>query len=96
MQIVARNLADFLLTGIDDNQNSNLSIYPNPFNNEIRFEGSQSVKRVVITSITGQVLKNVEIGQVNFVNTQDLPRGMYLVTFMNSKGEKTTQKMVKQ
>ncbi|NOU19685.1 MAG: T9SS type A sorting domain-containing protein [Bacteroidales bacterium] len=96
MQIVARNLADFLSTGIDDNLNSSLSIYPNPFSNEIRFEGSQSIKRVVITSITGQVLKNVEIGQVNFVNTQDLPRGMYLVTFMNSKGEKTTQKMVKQ
>jgi len=96
-EIYPRSAGDISdITGIDDNHNSNLSIYPNPFSNEIRFEGSQSVKRVVITSITGQVLKNVEIGQVNFVNTQDLPRGMYLVTFMNSKGEKTTQKMVKQ
>ncbi|NVO09843.1 MAG: T9SS type A sorting domain-containing protein [Bacteroidales bacterium] len=97
-ELYPRSAADISdITGIDDNNlNSNLTIYPNPFSNEIRFEGSQSVKRVVITSITGQVLKNVEIGQVNYVNTQDLPRGMYLVTFMNSKGEKTTQKMVKQ
>ncbi|GEM_PF-6722676 len=96
-EIYPRSTADISdVTGINDNNTLNVKVFPNPFSHEIRFEGVDNIKRVIITNITGQVLKNVEIGQVNFVNTQDLPRGMYLVTFMNSKGEKTTQKMVKQ
>ncbi len=85
-----------LSTGINDNWDSNLKIYPNPFTNEIRFEGAQNVKRVMVTSVTGQVLRDVVIGESNSVSTQDLPLGMYFVTFMNDKGEKAIHKMIKQ
>jgi hypothetical protein len=96
LQIVARSLADFQLTGIDENWNSDLNVYPNPFTNEIKFSASKGVKRVIVSNIIGQVLKNVAVDQVNSVNTADLPRGIYLVTLMNSKGEKSTIKMIKQ
>jgi len=97
-EILPRSANDIVdvTTGINENWNSTLTAYPNPFTNEIRFDGTQDVKRVIVTSITGQVLRNVEIGQVNFVNTQDLPQGIYLVTFMNDKGEKAVHKMIKE
>lgn len=84
-----------LATGINENWDSNLSIYPNPFTNEIKFEGIQNVNRVMITNIIGQVLKNFAIGQDNFVNTQDLIQGIYIITLVNDKGEKSIHKMIK-
>jgi len=96
MQIMARNLADFLITGINDNLNTSLTVYPNPFTNKIIFNGTDNVKRVIVTSITGQVLKNVAVGSDSSIDTQDLPQGMYIVTFTNDKGAKSTVKMIKQ
>ncbi|MHC1702392.1 MAG: chitobiase/beta-hexosaminidase C-terminal domain-containing protein [Tenuifilaceae bacterium] len=97
-QITARNLADFSsATGINDNTFTNLSVYPNPFKDEIRFDATQNINRIVITSVTGQVMMNVSVAdQVNRIETQNLPKGMYIVTFMNSKGERANQKMVKE
>jgi len=83
------------VTGINDNTLSNLTVYPNPFSNEIKIDATQNVKRIVISSITGQVVKN-EIIVGTSVNTESLPKGMYLVTLFNDKGEKTTLKMIKQ
>lgn len=95
-ELLPRDANDiFDATGIEDNLNSISSVYPNPFTNEIRFDGAQNVNRVVITSITGQIVKNVSVIE-NRVDTQDLPKGMYLVTFMNNKGEKTNLKMIKE
>ena len=94
-QIMARSLSDFLSTGIEDNTNTNLTVYPNPFSNEIKLDATQNVKRIVISSITGQVVKNETIVGTS-VNTESLPKGMYLVTLFNDKGEKATLKMIKQ
>lgn len=96
-EIYPRNAADISdVTGINDNQNLNLKVFPNPFSNEIRFEGIENVKRVIITSVTGQVVRNEAIGQVNVISTSELSQGMYIVTFMNDKGEKMNLKMFKQ
>lgn len=85
-----------LLTGIDKNWDSNVTVYPNPFTDAIRFTGTENVNRVIITNVTGQVVRNIVIGKdVNSVNTQNLHQGIYLVTFMNDKGEKSVHKMVK-
>lgn len=83
------------VTGINDNTLSNITVYPNPFSNEIKFNADQNVKRVVISSITGQVVKNETVVGTS-VNTESLPQGMYLVTLFNDKGEKATLKMIKQ
>jgi len=95
-QITARNLADFSnLTGIGDNAFSNLNAYPNPFSNEIRFEGAD-VARVTVTSIIGQVVLDRAIAGENYINTQELIRGIYLVKFTNKKGESILRKLIKE
>ncbi len=85
-----------ITTSIDDNFNSNLAVYPNPFTDEIRFSGAENVKRIVITSITGQVVKNEVVDVNDRISTSELNKGMYFVTFINDKGEKATKKMIKQ
>lgn len=82
------------ISGINDNPFSTLTVYPNPFTNEIRFDGVQNVKRIIITNITGQVVKNDAVIS-NTVNTENLNKGMYFVTLINNKGEKATIKMIK-
>lgn len=97
-EIYPRNAADISdVTGINDEMVSKLSVYPNPFTNEIRFDATQNVKRIVITSITGQVMMNISVAaQANRIETDNLPKGMYIVTFMNSKGERVNHKMFKE
>lgn len=96
-QLQPRRLSDITkLTGINEEFSTSLSVYPNPFTNEIRFTANQNVKRVIVSSIIGQVLKNVAIDKVSSINTEDLPQGIYVVTFMNGNGEKSTLKMIKQ
>ncbi len=85
-----------VITGINDNFNGNLTVYPNPFTNEIKFKGAENVKHVIITSITGQVLKDEVIGQVNQINISELFKGIYDVNFMNDNAEKSTKEMIKQ
>lgn len=69
--------------------------YPNPFTNEIRFEGAD-VARVTVTSIIGQVVLDRTIAGENYINTQELVRGIYLVKFTNKMGETTLRKLIKE
>lgn len=69
--------------------------YPNPFNNEIRFNGSD-IARVTITSIIGQVVMDKVVIEENRINTQELAQGIYLVKFTNKKGESTLRKLIKE
>jgi len=69
--------------------------YPNPFSNEIRFDGAE-IARVTITSIIGQVVMDKVVAGENLVETQNLSKGIYLVKFTNNKGESVLRKLVKE
>ncbi|MCB8964322.1 MAG: Ig-like domain-containing protein [Bacteroidales bacterium] len=82
-------------TGVNTNTFASLKAYPNPFSNEIRFEGA-SIARVTVTSIIGQVMIEEAVAGRNQISTEALPRGIYLVKFTNTKGETTLRKLVKE
>jgi len=69
--------------------------YPNPFSNEIRFDGAE-IARVTITSIIGQVVMDKTVAGENLVETQNLSKGIYLVKFTNIKGESVLRKLIKE
>jgi hypothetical protein len=79
----------------DINVLSNLSVYPNPFNNEINVNDGNGIKQVIINNIVGQNVMNVKMTQ-NTINTSILPQGIYLVTFIGNNGERVVKKMVKE
>lgn len=69
--------------------------YPNPFSNEIRFDGAE-IARVTITSIIGQVVMDKVVTGETSVETQSLSKGIYLVKFTNIKGESVLRKLIKE
>ncbi len=58
---------------------SDFSFYPNPTTGIIRWNASQSVDRVQITNLTGQVLMNMENPSTNSLDISRLPKGVYLL-----------------
>jgi len=70
-----------------------LSIYPNPSKDFIIINNLKEERRVVITNITGQVIKDLSVNvHNNRIDIQYLPQGFY---FINLDGKKTI-KFIKQ
>jgi hypothetical protein len=81
------------IESINNNNETNIQLYPNPFKNEIYISHPELVKNVQITDIMGQIVK-----QVNFngksINTENFSSGVYLVIIESFTGEKTVYRMV--
>ncbi len=58
---------------------SDFSFYPNPTTGVIRWNASQSVNRVQVTNLTGQVLMNLDNPAGNSMDISRLPQGVYLL-----------------
>jgi hypothetical protein len=72
-----------------------LNIYPNPFNTIINFEPEEEIDEIALINILGkQVL--VQKQPIETVNLGHLPNGFYLLKVTTTKGEITTQKIIKQ
>lgn len=75
---------------------SNLNVYPNPFNNEIRIANAENVARITITNLIGQVVMDMPYRGETTINTSDLNNGLYLVVFQSANGQRVVRKMIKQ
>jgi hypothetical protein len=76
---------------------SNLHVYPNPFSENITVDNAEMVTRVVITNLIGQVVMDMPMnGSQQTIETGNLNKGVYLITFMANNGERVVRKMVKQ
>ena len=94
-QIAPRTSADISIANdVVYNPFDSFTAYPNPFSNEIRFNGAE-VSCVTITSIIGQVVMDKATANGESINTGDLPTGIYLVRFINENGTSTVRKMIK-
>ena len=73
-------------------------IYPNPFKNEVKLNNSDEIKRLVITSITGQKLIDIELNceQSITIQTDWFTRGMYIVEYYLTSGYKISGKIIKE
>ncbi len=85
-----------LHVGVSSNLLSNIGVYPNPFQNTINISNASDVNRVVITSIIGKVVMDVNLNQSNPVIETNLPSGIYLVTLIANDGSKVVRKMVRE
>ena len=87
------------LSSSDFELESNLKIYPNPFNSQITFDFGNSYENVtvLIHDITGkQLYKNSFSGNQLVVNNlSNLPSGMYVATLTTENGTSITKKIVK-
>ena len=83
-------------TGVDTNSFDELSIYPNPFTNEINISDPALVKQVTVTNMAGQKVMEIRINGEQKFSTEDLPAGVYFISFEGINGDNMVKKMVKQ
>lgn len=66
-------------TGLQDLQQSDVKVYPNPFTDYI-FVRSNKAQALKLFSITGQCLINTQVTEgINRIDVQSLPKGTYLI-----------------
>ena len=73
-----------MTTGLQNEFNKNISIYPNPVKNElnIEFEGETNFS---IINLMGQVIYSENLVNNTIVQTANLPSGVYLIKFKTGK-----------
>jgi len=75
----------------------NLSIYPNPTNNELHIEAVESNKEYSIRGIMGAaMLQGVLKKGRNVIDVRGLPVGMYMVEVNDKKGRRILAKILRQ
>ena len=95
-KLLPRDASD-IATGIDDVKwGVNLEVYPNPFTNTINFSNVEDVELITVTNLIGQRVMTVKPESSNSINTDNLIKGIYLVSFQNRDGKVIVKKMIKQ
>ncbi len=85
-----------LVTGIHDNDEEALSVYPNPAKDLVTINCKNKIEKIELISINGQFIKSVECSS-NFeiIDIQDVSNGLYVLRCKTSTGV-FTKKIVKQ
>ncbi len=87
---------EFMLeTSVFNPSLADLNAFPNPFSDNIFIENAENINRVIITNILGQRVMDITLKDDNTINTSELNKGVYLVTFEAVSGEKVVLRMVK-
>ena len=88
------------LTGIDENENNNLSaiatLYPNPTTGQITIIGENLHQAEVFNTLGQQVLSVQGSGNEMQINVSALPAGIYFVAVTNEEGRRCVQKVVRE
>jgi hypothetical protein len=79
---------------INNQQNPNIDIYPNPAVNNLTIESPQSAI-IEITNIQGQLIKTFTISGKTNIDISSLPSGVYIIEAKTDK-EMTVKKFVKE
>jgi hypothetical protein len=70
-------------------------VYPNPFTNEIVIE-AEDVISYQLTDQLGRQIGKGEVISKGVINSENLPKGIYFISLIDSKENQTKQKLLKQ
>jgi hypothetical protein len=82
------------LVNVDENTLSDLKVYPNPATDVLKFETSEEIESVVISSIEGKVVR--EVKESSNVNVSDLKAGVYVYRVTTRLGKQSTANFIKE
>ena len=76
-------------TGVENNAEQNIGIYPNPANERITIE-AQNIERVSITNVMGQKVYEQSVNNDNMViDVNEFPAGVYMINVVTDEYETT-------
>ncbi len=81
-------------TGIEDDVNVSFKVYPNPFVNELKVDNASELSRIVITSMTGQKVKEI-VNPTSTIQTSELRSGVYFISLYVDDVVAKTERIVK-
>lgn len=85
--------AEIIINALDELQSNTISIYPNPFIDEITINGMDN-GNYIIQNIEGKVVTQGRIELNESINVQDLQSGVYFIELSNG-GERIVKKIIK-
>ena len=77
-------LVAFFATGVGENEQPNLVVYPNPAKESIRILGIEANTSVAIYNSLGELVKVVSASENQEINVRDLAAGLYMLHFGNA------------
>lgn len=85
------------LLGISESTNAfDVSVYPNPFNEELLIETDAIIEKVELNSISGQkVSEKINLDYDKRLDLSDLKDGIYLLTLTDHNGNKSMKRVIK-
>ena len=74
--------------GIDENQNDQITLFPNPAQSFISLESSLSLHQVTLLNLLGQIIKELSYSPTyqTRIDVADLPEGAYLMQIETNYG----------
>ena len=76
-------------TGINEDAEQNVGVYPNPANEKITIE-AQNIESVSITNVMGQKVYETSVNDDNMViDVNDFPAGIYMIHVITDEYEAT-------
>lgn len=73
------------------------SLYPNPFNESITLSNLQSVNKVIISNIVGQIINMYDVStESKVIPMNDIESGIYMITIVDKNNNSRTKRIIKQ
>jgi hypothetical protein len=97
IQVTARSLADFeVFTNIPGLEFEGISIYPNPFRDQISLNNLQQIEMVRLLSSTGQLVAEYQaVNERIIIGTAGLKNGLYFIQLIGKNGAQQLHKVIK-
>jgi hypothetical protein len=82
--------------GIESDPRTTVTVFPNPFSDELIIKGISEKTKITVTGIQANVLILKQAsGTEEVIDTRTLPCGIYIITIESSNGGKIVKKVIK-
>ncbi|MBO7133617.1 MAG: T9SS type A sorting domain-containing protein [Bacteroidales bacterium] len=86
-----------ILSGISQNGTAEISVFPNPATDILNITSSETIFKIEIVNVMGQVVKRIEVNADNAVcNVEELKAGVYVVRIHTEGTVVSQQKFIKE
>lgn len=89
-------VVNFVTSGLEENGNTTVSVYPNPANEALNFNLNGKASSISILSLEGKLISSTDVnGNFASINVAGLTSGVYMYQVKTSNGAVVTNKFVK-
>jgi len=89
------NTCTLLTIGVEENEMSNISVYPNPMRDHMTVTVGEGNHTIMIMDLTGRTVRHIgNASEQVVIERGTLTSGMYILNVVNSKGTSRTHKFI--